>query len=76
MALQPVDAAVLDVNLSGVMVFPLADDLARRGVPIVFLSGYGMAIIPERLHSLPRLAKPSDPASLDRERRKVLASAR
>jgi PAS domain S-box-containing protein len=36
-------AAILDVNLSGEMVFPVADLLATRGVPILFATGYGSA---------------------------------
>ena len=35
------DAAVLDVNLGGALVFPAADVLARRGIPVVFATGYG-----------------------------------
>ncbi|KAA2214323.1 HWE histidine kinase domain-containing protein [Teichococcus oryzae] len=34
-------AAVLDVNLAGQAVFPVADLLVRRGVPVVFATGYG-----------------------------------
>jgi DNA-binding response OmpR family regulator len=66
-------AAVLDVNLNGTMVFPLADALVARGVPIVFLTGYGLAAIPERFRRLPRLAKPSDPAMIAKELRRLLA---
>src|SRR3954453_5795965 len=40
---EAVDAAVLDVNLSGAMVFPLADELVALRIPIIFLSGYGLA---------------------------------
>jgi CheY-like chemotaxis protein len=69
---ETVDAAVLDVNLSGAMVFPLADELVALRIPIIFLSGYGLAVIPDRFRSLPRLAKPGDPNALDRELRKVL----
>jgi len=76
LSLKTVAAALLDVNLSGAMVFPLADDLIALGVPIIFLSGYGLAIIPERFRSLPRLAKPGDPGALDRELRKVLPAFR
>ena len=36
-------AAILDVNLAGEMVFPVADLLATRGVPIVLATGYGSA---------------------------------
>jgi DNA-binding response OmpR family regulator len=70
---ETIDAAVLDVNLAGAMVFPLADDLLARRIPIVFLSGYSDGIIPERFRQLPRLPKPNDPVALDRELRKVLA---
>ncbi len=70
------DAAVLDVNLGGTPVFPLADDLVRRAIPFVFLSGYGVMAMPERLRSIPLLAKPCDPATLDRELRGVLLTRR
>ena len=35
-----VDAAVLDVNVRGEMVFPVAEALKARGVPMVFCTGY------------------------------------
>lgn len=35
------DGAVLDVNIGGEMVFPVAEQLRRRGVPFVFATGYG-----------------------------------
>ncbi|WP_431266959.1 response regulator [Dankookia sp. P2] len=34
------DAAVLDVNLGGHAAFPVADALVRRGVPVLFATGY------------------------------------
>ncbi|MBV9510718.1 MAG: hypothetical protein JO303_10600, partial [Caulobacteraceae bacterium] len=37
----PLDAAVLDANLNGVSVAPVAEALAARGVPFVFATGYG-----------------------------------
>ena len=39
------DAAVLDVNLGGAAVFPAAEVLARRGIPVVFATGYGHGVI-------------------------------
>ncbi len=36
-----IDAAVLDVNLSGCPAFPVADMLARQGVPVILATGYG-----------------------------------
>lgn len=35
------DGAVLDVNLDGVLVYPLAEALAQANVPFVFVTGYG-----------------------------------
>jgi CheY-like chemotaxis protein len=52
------DVAILDVNVSGEQVFPLASALAARGIPIVFSTGYGMAGIPEDMRAYPVLAKP------------------
>src|SRR5262245_9786314 len=40
LAEEPLDAAILDINLQGESVFPAAAVLARRGVPIVFFTGY------------------------------------
>jgi len=38
---RPIDAAVLDANLNGRSVMPVAEALARRNVPFVFATGYG-----------------------------------
>jgi two-component sensor histidine kinase len=35
------DLAVLDINLSGQPSFPVADLLVARGVPVLFVTGYG-----------------------------------
>ena len=40
-------AAILDVNICGEMVFPVADILTTRNVPLVFATGYGSAEILE-----------------------------
>lgn len=40
---QPIDAAVLDANLNGLSVAPVAEALAKRGTPFVFATGYGDA---------------------------------
>lgn len=55
---QPCDAAILDIHLADQPVFPLADMLARRGVPFVFLTGYDAANLPERFRGRPVLVKP------------------
>jgi DNA-binding response OmpR family regulator len=58
------DAAVLDVNLRGESVVPLADALARRGVPFLFMTGYGNADGLGSHARVPVLAKPFEPLEL------------
>jgi CheY-like chemotaxis protein len=55
---EKVDAALLDVNLAGEKVFPVADRLAERQVPFVFSTGYGLSGIEERYVSRRVLQKP------------------
>ena len=64
---QPVDGALLDINLDGVQVFPLADLLRERGVPFLFATGYDRrTVLPPRFGSVPTLAKPFSPSELAR----------
>jgi len=49
---EPIDAAVLDVNLGGRTVYPLAAALQARGTPFVFCTGYEM-VDPEGLDHPP-----------------------
>ena len=59
------DAALLDVNVGGELVFPLADALVLRTVPVVFCTGYAEAgQFPVRLAGLPKVAKPYTPEVL------------
>ncbi len=55
---ERLDAGILDVNLQGKQAYPVADALAARGVPFVFITGYGRESIPERFASVPRRQKP------------------
>lgn len=52
------DAAILDVNLGGEPIFPVAEALAARGSPFVFATGYGAGGLPEAWRSRPTLQKP------------------
>ena len=61
---EDIDAAILDVNLAGKEVFPVADELRRRGVPFMFASGYGDRGLPGILPGSPMLQKPYDPVAL------------
>lgn len=67
---ETIDVAVLDVNLAGIKVFPVAEALAERGIPFLFLSGYGQGVVPAahpewRVCSKP--FRPDDLASMLRE---------
>ena len=58
------DLAILDVNLQGFNVRPVAQAISRRGLPFVFLTGYGPRGLPEEFIGLPVLAKPCTPDAL------------
>jgi PAS domain S-box-containing protein len=51
-------AAVLDVNLDGEMVYSVADAVGARGVPFVFVTGYGVEGIDGRFAQVLVLQKP------------------
>lgn len=57
------DAAVLDIDLRGRAVYPLAEALRARGVPFLFLTGYGAPAIPDAWRGAPRVEKPFDAAA-------------
>ncbi|HVY84752.1 MAG TPA: response regulator [Caulobacterales bacterium] len=63
-ASESIDAAVLDVNLEGQYVYPLADQLAARGAPLVFVTGYEADHVEPRYAASPILAKPIEPQAL------------
>jgi two-component SAPR family response regulator len=54
----PVDGAVLDVNLGGEFVFPVADALMESRVPFLFLTGHSDDHLPARHHDRPVIRKP------------------
>ena len=53
-----IDCAVLDVNLGGQPIFPLADLLRERGCPFAFATGYGDAGLRDVDRGTPVLQKP------------------
>jgi len=55
---EPLDAAVVDLNLNGQISYPVADALAARGVPFVFSSGYSQDRLLEKYRTFPALQKP------------------
>lgn len=58
------DAAILDIHLDGERIWPVAQLLEQRRVPMVLASGYSDADVPERFRSIPLLPKPVTPAML------------
>jgi len=52
------DAAVVDINLGGKMIYPVVDILRSRGIKVVFSTGYSRSAIPRDYASIPVLSKP------------------
>jgi CheY-like chemotaxis protein len=55
---ERLDGAILDINLRGKMVFPLADALRERAIPFIFATGYDRGVIPARFADVRACEKP------------------
>ena len=71
---ERLDGAILDINIAGTEVFPVAFELARRGVPFIFVSGYDSHNLPEAWRGRPILKKPFRPRDLARNMAKAFAN--
>ncbi len=70
---QPIDVALLDIDLNGTKVWPLAEELASRGVPFCFASGYDAAlVVPPKLRDRQMLNKPYSLGPLEALLRQLL----
>tara|TARA_R110000764_G_scaffold69756_3_gene144236 strand:+ start:509 stop:886 length:378 start_codon:yes stop_codon:yes gene_type:complete len=58
------DAALLDVNVAGRQIFPVAEILKSRGVPFVFSTGYGESGLPDEWRGQPTIQKPFTEAAI------------
>jgi len=58
------DVAVLDVNLAGERINPVADALSERNVPFLFVTGYGANALPSEYVERPHICKPFRMAEL------------
>lgn len=67
------DAAILDVNVGGRQIFPVADRLKARGIPFAFASGYGEAGLIEAHRGTPVLQKPFRQGDLERVLKELAA---
>ena len=54
---ESLQAAILDINVAGEEVYPLADELVKLGVKVVFLTGYTRVKLPARFASYPVFSK-------------------
>lgn len=61
---QPMDAAVLDLNLRGERSYPIAEALAARGTPYLFITGYGNQGLDPEYQDKPVLQKPFTSSAL------------
>ena len=60
------DLAILDVNVNGKVISPVADVIAARGRPFIFATGYGSSGLPAEYRDRPALQKPFQIETLGR----------
>ena len=63
--------ALLDVNLAGEMVYPVASRLRELGVPFIFMTGYAPEGVSKEFNDAPILKKPVDQGQLYRAIQRV-----
>lgn len=61
---EPLDGAVVDINIRGGKAFSILTILERRKIPFLLTSGYADWSMPEEWRGRPRLAKPYDEQEL------------
>ncbi|QXH97457.1 response regulator [Pseudomonas ogarae] len=71
-----VDLAILDVNLAGERVFPVAEILQGRKIPFLFSTGYGASGLPAEYAGCPVLHKPFSQSELQQKIAVTLKEAR
>lgn len=62
-----IDFAMLDVNVAGDLVFPVADILRERKIPFLFSTGYGVMGLPAKFSSCFVVAKPFSQTDLQKQ---------
>ena len=61
---EALTGALLDLSLRGETAYQVADRLFERGVPYIFITGYGQGHVAARLTHAPVLSKPFGPEQL------------
>lgn len=69
------DLAVLDVNVDGLVVYPIADVLRYRGIPFIFVTGYDSSVVPQRYQHNCVLSKPFSHQTFSDALREVFANS-
>jgi CheY-like chemotaxis protein len=69
------DGAILDVNLDGEEIYPIAEILAARALPFVFVTGYGESSLADPFGNRPALQKPFQTEQLQKALAELLAPA-
>ncbi len=72
-ATQAFDVGILDLNLAGEPVYPVADELRRRGIPFIIATGYGADGVLPAYRNHPILAKPYTPRDVEAALLRALA---
>jgi CheY-like chemotaxis protein len=70
---ERLDAAVIDLNIRGGKVYPVARVLGERGIPFLLASGYADWTMPPEWEGRPRLLKPFTAEALSRALEALLA---
>ncbi|GJD89515.1 MULTISPECIES: response regulator [Methylobacterium] len=70
------DVAILDVNVAGEPIYPVAETIAKRALPLIFSTGYGGAGIREPFRDRPVVQKPFSQADLKRTLISAIRTAR
>jgi PAS domain S-box-containing protein len=55
---EPIDVGIVDINLGGEFVYPIADVLVARKIPFIFVTGYGAESVERRYRHVPIIKKP------------------
>ncbi len=66
------DIAILDVNVNGKVITPVAEAVQLRGLPFAFATGYGAQGLPEKFRDRPTIQKPFQIETLARTIESVL----
>jgi CheY-like chemotaxis protein len=70
---KEIDGAILDIDLNGEAVFPLAEVLAQRGTPFVFATASDAETLPAPFGLIPHCQKPVSPATVADALRKAIS---